>query len=456
MLLTVAFSVPARGAGQSRRPPNVVVIVADDLGYGDLGIHGCKDIPTPHIDSLARNGVRCSNGYVSHPYCSPTRAGLLTGRYQQRFGHEFNPGPPTDRTPGLGLPPSETTFADRLKAAGYRTGVIGKWHLGHVDDNFHPLNRGFDEFFGFLGGSHSYFHSGSGNISIRRNRQEVHEADYLTDALGREGAAFIERHAQEPFFLYWAFNAVHGPMEATAEDLESFKAIEDETRRTYAGMLASLDDAVGQGLEALRAAGIEKDTLIFFISDNGGPESVNASDNGELRGSKGSTYEGGIRVPFLVQWIGRLPEGRVYEEPVIQLDILPTAMAAAGSPVGEEAGLDGVDLLPYLEGAAGGAPHELLFWRDGGGMAVRQGAWKLVKSPAADRRRTKQAAATASAEGAELYRLADDVAEAHDLAASHPEQVQQLAAAWESWNAELIEPLWETPPRGKRRRAARE
>src|SRR5829696_3500235 len=156
-------AVAAPAAAQPRKP-NVLVIVADDMGFADIGAHGCKDIPTPHIDSLAKNGVRCTNGYVSHPYCSPTRAGLITGRYQQRFGHEFNPGPPTDQTPDVGLPLTETTLANRLKAAGYRTGLVGKWHLGHADDKFHPLNRGFEEFFGFLGGSHSYLRSGTGPI----------------------------------------------------------------------------------------------------------------------------------------------------------------------------------------------------------------------------------------------------------------------------------------------------
>src|SRR4051812_34685561 len=245
--------------------PNILVIVGDDMGYGDVGVHGCKDIPTPQIDSLAKNGVRCSNGYVSHPYCSPTHAGLMTGRYQQRFGHEFNPGPPTDRTAGVGLPLSETTFADRLKAVGYKTGLVGKWHLGHTDDKFHPLNRGFDEFFGFLGGSHSYVRSGTGPTAIFRGRQGGKGTGDLTDAFAREGVAFIEKHAKEPFFLYWAFNAVHGPMDAAQKYLARFPDIKDPKRRTYATMLTALDDAVGRGLAKLREHGLEENTLIFFI-----------------------------------------------------------------------------------------------------------------------------------------------------------------------------------------------
>ena len=326
LLIYVAGSLTAA----EPRKPNVIVILADDMGYADVGVNGCKDIPTPHIDSLAKNGLRCTNGYVSHPYCSPTRAGLLTGRYQQRFGHEFNPGPPTDRTPGIGLPLTETTLADRLKAAGYKTGLVGKWHLGHTDDAFHPLNRGFDEFFGFLGGSHSYLRSGTGHTAIYRGKQEVQEKEYLTDAFAREGVAFIEKHKAEPFFLYWAFNAVHGPMEAAEKYRARFPAIQEPKRRTYAAMLAALDDGIGRGLARLKEAGIEDDTLIFFLSDNGGPEAVNASDNGPFNGVKGTAYEGGIRVPFLVQWKGKLPAGKVYDQPVIGLDISPTALAAAG------------------------------------------------------------------------------------------------------------------------------
>jgi arylsulfatase A-like enzyme len=444
----------AGGLSAETRRPNVLVIVADDLGYGDLGINGCKDIPTPHIDSLAKNGVRCANGYVSHPYCSPTRAGLLTGRYQQRFGHEFNPGPPTDRTPGVGLPLTETTLADRLKAAGYRTGIVGKWHLGHTDAAFHPLARGFDEFFGFLGGSHSYLRSGKGPTAIYRGREEVQEKEYLTDAFAREGVAFIERHAKEPFFLYWSFNAVHGPMEAAEKYVQRFPDIQDQKRRTYAGMLAALDDAIGHGLAKLRELGIEEDTLIFFVSDNGGPEAVNASDNGPFNGVKGTTYEGGIHVPFLVQWKGKLPAGKVYDPPVIQLDYLPTALAAAGVTSVAGAPLDGVNLLPYLRGEKTEAPHDALYWRFGGQMAIRKGDWKLVK-PAAGKGRAGGGGAVSRREkatvaGAMLFNLKSDVGEQTDVAGKHPDKVQELAAAWEKWNAELVAPRWGPPTRAKK------
>src|SRR4051812_16596590 len=451
-LAWLAAGVASRAEGPPRRP-NVVVIVADDMGYADTSVTGCKDIPTPNIDSIAGNGVRCTDGYVSHPYCSPTRAGLMTGRYQQRFGHEFNPGPATDRTPDVGLPLTETTMAARLKAAGYRTGLVGKWHLGHADDKFHPLNRGFDEFFGFLGGSHSYLRSGTGPGAIYRGREEVQEKEYLTDAFAREGAAFIDRHAKEPFFLYWAFNAVHGPMEAAGKYLERFPGIKDPNRRTYAAMTAALDDGIGRGLAKLRELRIEDDTLIFFISDNGGPETVNASDNGPFNGVKGNTLEGGIRVPFLVQWKGRLPAGTVYERPVIQLDILPTALAAAGVRPDPHARFDGVNLLPYLRGETRDAPHDTLYWRFGGQMAIRKGDWKLVKPSAGKGQAGGGGAASrrekATVEGALLFNLKDDIGEQTDLASRNPETVKDLAAAWLKWNAELAAPLWGPPTRAQ-------
>jgi arylsulfatase A-like enzyme len=235
------FAAPAAAANR----PNVLILLADDLGYADVGFHGCKDIPTPNIDSLAKNGVRCTNGYVSGPYCSPTRAGMLTGRYQTRFGHEFNPG----SGPEFGLPVSETTMANRLQAAGYKTGLVGKWHLGDAP-KFHPQERGFDEFFGFLAGAHPYF-PGQG-APIYRGHEVVREKEYLTDAFAREALDFIDRHQKEPFFLYLAFNAVHTPMDATDARLKQFASIEDKQRRTYAAMHLAMDEAIGKVLDKLR------------------------------------------------------------------------------------------------------------------------------------------------------------------------------------------------------------
>lgn len=436
---TASLAAPA-AAGK----PNIVILLADDLGYADVGFHGVRDIPTPNLDALARGGVRCSNGYVSGPYCSPTRAGLLTGRYQQRFGHEFNPGP--DNKPGarLGLPLSETTIADRLKAAGYVTGLVGKWHLGGSPE-FHPNGRGFDEFFGFLGGQHDYFVEESKDIY--RGREVVTEKAYLTDAFSREAVAFIDRHKDQPFFLELAFNAVHTPMHADDARLAKFASIEDKTRRTYAAMLFALDEAVGAVIAKLRSAGVEDNTLIFFLSDNGGPTmpgtTINASRNDPLRGSKRTTLEGGIRVPFVVRWKGKLPEGTVYEKPVIQLDILPTALAVAGVAVDSQAKLDGVDLVPYLSGKDQGTPHESLYWRLGDQFAIRRGDWKLVRyDRALDTPGAKSDASSAKSGPLRLYNLASDLGESHDLLAEQPEKTRELQEAWKAWSDQLAKPLW--------------
>jgi arylsulfatase A-like enzyme len=435
-------AIPRAGFAADPAKPNIVIILADDLGHADLGFQGCRDIPTPHIDSLARGGVRCGNGYVSGPYCSPTRAGLLTGRYQQRFGHEFNPGPANGAR--FGLPLTETTLADRLKAAGYATGLVGKWHLGE-EPRFRPGRRGFDEFFGFLGGGHPYF-PGKG-APIYRGTEVVQETEYLTDAFGREAVAFVRRHRDRPFFLYLAFNAVHTPMDATDARLARFAAIGDTSRRTYAAMLTAMDEAVGKVLDTLRAARLEENTLIFFLSDNGGPTmlgtTINASRNDPFRGSKRTTLEGGIHVPFVVQWKGTLPAGAVFDRPVIQLDILPTALAAAGVEARPDWRLDGVNLLPHLRGETATAPHESLFWRMGQQMAVRRGDWKLVRyDQAADHRDTRSVASDVKVTPPRLYNLANDAGERHDLAAEQPDKLKELLSAWQAWDAQLARPLW--------------
>src|SRR5688572_29972941 len=385
-LLTLVAVLPLAGAfsraSAADRKPNIIVIVADDLGYGDIGVHGCTDIPTPHIDSLAKGGVRCTQGYLSAPQCSPTRAGMLSGRYQQRFGHEHNRS-----YPDSAMPLTEKTLADRLKAAGYATGLVGKWHLGS-DEQHHPLSRGFDEFFGFLGGGNPFLPDPrTGTIPrVMRNKEPAHEKEYLTEAFGREAAAFVERHKSQPFFLYVAFNAPHLPLEATPKYLERFNTIEDELRRTCAAMISAMDDAVGVLLAKLKVAGLEENTLVFFISDNGGPTRQNSSRNTPLTGVKGEVHEGGIRTPFLVRCKGRLSAGKLYDRPVIQLDICPTALAVAGVPVPADAKLDGVNLLPYLTGDKPGDPHDVLYWRftfppnrpDVPRWAIRRGEWKLL------------------------------------------------------------------------------
>jgi len=416
-------------------------MVADDLGYAELGVQGCKDISTPNIDSLAANGIRFTHGYVSCPVCSPTRAGLMTGRYQQRFGHEFNPGPEDAADPNVGLPLDQATLAERLKALGYATGLFGKWHLGYRPE-MQPPKRGFDEFYGFLSGAHSYLKvtDGTGN-PILRGTEPVTELDYTTDAFAREAVAFIDRHKNGPFFVYLPFNAVHAPLEALEKYVARFTSIEDKNRHTFAAMVSAMDDGVGQVLNKLRELGLEEDTLIFFISDNGGPTLSTTSSNVPLRGYKGQVLEGGIRVPFIIQWKGHLPAGDVDDRPVISLDIHPTALAAAQAPSLDE-NLDGVNLLPFLVGDKEAAPHDGLFWRFGDQWAARKGNWKLLSQ----------------GDGApKLYDLGNDLGEVTDLAGREPEKVKDLQAAYDAWNAKNVPPRFKRAAnrRGGRRAGAR-
>ena len=445
--LIAAFSLPLVTLAAPAAKPNILLIVADDLGWGELGCQGNPEIPTPHIDSIAKNGVRFTNGYVSGTYCSPTRAGLMTGRYQQRFGHEFNPGPAEQAVANFGLPLQETTFPQRLKSAGYITGMFGKWHLGYRPE-FHPQKRGFDEFFGFLGGAHSYLNAKSDPANpILRGTTPVDKMEYSTEVFAREAAGFIDRHKGESWFLYLPFNAVHAPLEATEKYLKRFESIADSRRRTFAAMLSAMDDAVGVVLGKLSEHRLAENTLVFFISDNGGPTASITSGNGPLRGFKSQTWEGGVRVAWMMQWVGRVPAGRVDDRPVIQLDILPTALAAAGVDTKPEWKLDGVNLLPFLSGEKSGAPHEALYWRFGQQMAIRKGDWKLVKGPGGGT--AVEAAGRATVTGAELYNLTQDIGEKKNLAAEHPEKVRELAAAWTTWDAQLVDPKWMPQRAGK-------
>ncbi len=417
------------------RKPNIVVIVSDDHGYADVGCYGCKDIPTPNLDSIARDGVRFTDGHVSCPVCSPTRAGLMTGRYQQRFGHELNPG----GDPRQGLPLTEITVANLLKSAGYATGLVGKWHLGMMPE-LQPQKRGFEEFFGFLGGAHPYVKSGIGTPNpIYRGTKQVDEKEYLTDAFAREAVSFIERHKREPFFLYLTFNAVHAPLQATKKYLDRFPGITAEPRRTYAAMLSAMDDGIGAVLRKLKESGLDKETLIFFHSDNGGPPN-NGSSNSPLRGFKGTVFEGGVRVPFLVKWPGRIPAGVVYKHPVISLDILPTVVAAAGWKLPKDRPFDGVNLLPYLSGENSSPPHDVLFWRFREQRAVRKGNWKLVSLAVGE---------------PQVFDLSKDIGETNNLSKEKPEVVKDLTGALAKWESQLIPPLWGTVqrPRTRKRRA---
>ncbi len=418
------------------RKPNVIVFLSDDVGYGEYGFQGNTQIPTPNIDSIARNGVRFTNGYVSGPYCSPTRAGLMTGRYQTRFGHEWNEGPATPGGTVFGLPTTEKTIANRMKALGYATCAIGKWHLGR-GEQYIATARGFDEFYGTV--ANTPFFNPPNFIDTRKSPEVTPIKDdtfYTTDAYGERAVDWIDKNKDRPFFLYLPFNAQHAPLQATKKYLDRFPNIEDEKRRTFAAMMSAMDDAVGRVLEKVRAIGQEENTLIFFTSDNGGPTAQTTSGNGPLRGFKATTSEGGVRVPWCAQWKGKIPAGKVYEYPMIQLDILPTAVTAAGGKVDPAWKIDGVDLMPYLTGRNTGRPHQTLYWRFGEQWAIRKGDWKLVASRI-DQNKPR------------LINLAEDIGEANDLSEKNPEKVKELLADWKSWNAEQKDPLWK-PAKAKK------
>ena len=437
-LLTVAW--PHR-AGAQGRPPNVVVILTDDAGFADWGPYteysapgdGLDPFPTPHIDRLAAEGVRFTQAYVTAPLCAPSRAGLLTGRYPQRFGFEFNNSRPQPgvNPDSMGISLGERTLADALRQRGYRTAAVGKWHLGEAG-HFHPLRRGFDEFFGHLGGWHDYFREARPN-PVFRGYEPVTETPYLTEAFGREAVSFIERNRARPFFLYLAFNAPHAPMQAEAEDVAAFTGIEWVTRRRLAAMTRSLDREVGRVLNALDRLGLSENTLLFLINDNGGASIATSADNGILRGMKGALAEGGVRVPFFVRWPGRAPSGVTFGAPVSTLDVFATALAASGGPDGAGRALDGVDLAPFLDGRAVGAPHDRLYWRLGVEGAVRRGDWKLVRY---------------AFRPPGLYDLAADPGERRDLSAERPDLVRELFAELFAWEATLEQPRWTSSPPG--------
>jgi arylsulfatase A-like enzyme/catechol 2,3-dioxygenase-like lactoylglutathione lyase family enzyme len=424
----LSASRPCRAEEPSAAPkPNIVIFLADDLGYADLGVQGCRDIPTPHIDSIARGGVRFTDGYANHPVCSPSRAALMSGRYQHRFGFEHNSGPERYAAENFGLPRDEPTIAERLKPLGYATGMVGKWHIG-FKEGLRPHERGFDFHYGFLSGAHTYLPDGRDADPIVRNGTPVtDEKEYLTDAFAREAVSFIDRSKEGPFFLYVAFNAVHSPQEATSKYEQRFASITDPKRRTYAGMLSAMDDAVGRVLAKLKEIGQDENTLIFFYSDNGGPTPQTTSRNDPLRGFKGQVLEGGIRVPFLAQWKGRLPEGKVYDQPVMAFDIHATALAAAGGTLPAEKPLDGVDLLPFLTGQKSGAPHDRLFWRAGAQSAVRMGDWKLV---------------SARGEAPQLFNLRDDIGESKDRSKTEPAKFAELRGAYQAWDTQMMPAQW--------------
>ncbi len=413
---------PAQANQKAAGRPNIVLIVSDDQGYGDSSCYEHpKEVATPNIDRLAGEGIRMTNGYASAYVCAPTRAGLLTGRYQQRFGF-YAPGDSR-----IGLPLSEVTLADLLSRQGYATAVMGKWHVG-IEPEYHPLKRGFDEFYGFLGhGAHDYFNLKitSEYNSIYRNEKPINDTGYLTDNLARESVSFIERHQNQPFFLYLPFNAVHWPLQALKKYIRLFNT-GDKNRDIYLAMLKSMDEAIGKVLDALKRTGAYDNTLIIFFSDNGGARK-NFANNGALRDFKQSVYEGGIRVPFIVRWPGKLPKGAVCDEPVISFDAMPTICAAAGIKLPDDRVYDGKDMLPVLRGRTKGPLHKNLFWDDGVKQwAVREGKWKLLFNR----------------EGSlELYDLKADISETNNLAKQRQEIVKRLQKTYADWRNQMAPQL---------------
>jgi arylsulfatase B len=447
--------------------PNIILIVADDLGYGELGCQGNPQIPTPNIDAIANNGIRFTNGYVTASVCSPSRAALMTGKYQTRFGYEHNPLSAMNDDPTCGLPEGMITMAGMLQNAGYITGMFGKWHLGGTAKSF-PLRRGFDEFFGFLHEGHYYLPSpyqgvtallrrpvlpGGGvgrspegklmyqttskafedpydaNNPIYRNGTPIDEKEYLTDAFAREAISFIDHNKENPFFIYLPFNAVHSPLMGADAYMSKFGYIEDIRRRIFAAMLGNLDDAVGRLIQKLREEGLEDNTLIIFLSDNGGPTEELTSSNLPLRGGKGNFYEGGIRIPFMMQWKKGLPAGKIYDKPLISLDIFATVAAVSGAEKKRIPELiDGVNLIPFLTGKNIEAPHEILYWRRGIAAALRNNNWKMVGN---------------SKTGVfELFDLSNDISESKDLASIYPEKLKEMINLWDSWNSQNAKPLF--------------
>ena len=424
--------------------PNIVVILSDDAGYGDFGFTGGQLIATPNIDRIAREGATLSQFYTTASVCSPSRAGFITGRYQQRFGHHSNlTGWASDE--GLGLDTAECTVADHLRARGYRTGIVGKWHLGSRS-GLTPVERGFDEFHGIIAGSRTYFSieqndpkqnlqntnlAANGVIESERIREADLNGFYLTDWIGDQAANFIQRHTQSdrPYYLFVSFTAPHTPMEATEHDLAEAGDIAPELRRQYAALMVALDRAVGDVLAAVDRSGSADRTVVMFFNDNGGATN-NGSDNGRYRGMKGSKWEGGIRVPAAIKWPGVIEPGIIFTPITSSMDLTSTVINAAGGGIDGSPPLDGRDLVPVMTMPGpwpDDAVHRALFWERGPAAAVRSGPWKLVMVDQSDPM---------------LFHIPADPSETTDLSAEHPEVVHRLLEEYRVWHEMTIEPLW--------------
>ena len=469
-------------SNDSIRRPNVIVMMADDLGKAEVSAYGNSRVPTPNIDAIGANGVIFKEGYVTSAICSPSRAGLLTGRYQQRFGYEVQPHdryprnmlefygfkyfvdtdgwnlpdletisyPAQEDIDKQGLPPSEITLAELLQAIGYKTAMVGKWHLGYGDHAL-PHNRGFEHAFGFYEAFSWYFNDveqpdvvshhhdlfidpyiwgkeRTGTSAITLNGEEVIVEEYLTDRIARESVEFIDKNAESPFFLYIPFNAPHTPFQVSKKYYDRFPDIEDVNKRVYYGMISAMDDAVGSIIGKLRDEQLEENTIIFFLSDNGGATYTQATTNAPLKGGKMSDFEGGLNIPFLAQWKGTIPEGQTYDEPISSLDIFATAVGQAGIQLPTDRTYDGIDLVPYLTQEKEGTPHEALFWRAEYNKIIRKGEWKLIMNDLDDYEL--------------LYNLSSDKNETTNVVEQFPDVVSELKGDFEAWDTTLAKPLW--------------
>ena len=430
-LATLMFQVM-----NAQKQPNIILLFSDDAGYADFGFQGSKVMITPNLDKLAKEGVKFTQGYVSASVCGPSRAGLLTGRYQQRFGFEENnvPGYMSAVSgadgPNMGIPLTEITMGDYMKKLGYQTAFYGKWHLGGAD-KFHPTKRGFDEFYGFRGGARDYW------AYLSSPKEELNKLEkgfgnfkehdgYLTDRLADEAIDFMKRNKKKPFFIVLSFNAVHTPMHATKEDLAKFPELTGK-RKEVAAMTLGLDRACGNVLDKLKELGLEENTLVVFSNDNGGPTDKNASINLPLSGTKSNHLEGGIRVPFLMKWPGKIKENTTYNYPISTLDLLPTFFEAGGGKSADLKNIDGVNIVPFIQGLKTDRPHKELFWRLGTRAALRDGDWKLIRY---------------SDRPAELYNIEEDPSELRDLAVYYPDKVRKMYKQIYHWELTLERPAW--------------
>jgi len=430
-----------RAAGAAAPRPNIVYLLADDLGWGDVGWHG-SEIKTPNLDKLAAAGARLEQFYVQ-PVCSPTRAALMTGRYPMRHGLQVGVVRPWAQ---YGLPLEERTLPQGLKQAGYETAIVGKWHLGHYRPDYLPTRRGFDHQYGHYNGALDYFtHFRDEGFDWHRDDHVSRDEGYSTHLLAREAVRLIDAHdTSRPLFLYVPFNAVHGPHQVPEKYKKPYEHL-PEPRRTYAGMLAALDEAVGQVVTAIDRKGLRKDTLILFSSDNGGPNPGRVTSNGPLRGAKATLYEGGVRVPALAAWEGHIKPGSVVNEPMHAVDWYPTLLGLAGASTDPSRPLDGRDIWATIT-AGKPSPHDaILLNATPTAGAVRVGTWKLIlRAPGAkgidDIEGADTSAPALERWTPELFNLADDPNERHNLAGAKPEKVVELRTIYASFAKQAVPP----------------